>query len=95
MKVVVFQVAVWVAVLALALYRQVVRAVALVRSARVRSLALAAASHLRVSFDKVKSHYVTVQIDFDTKGVEYVDFKVPVWTPGSYKVRDFSNASPK
>ncbi|MGB1038901.1 MAG: M61 family metallopeptidase, partial [Bacteroidia bacterium] len=45
-----------------------------------------------VSFDKVKSHYVTVSIDFDTKGKDFVDFKVPVWTPGSYKVREFSKA---
>ena len=45
-----------------------------------------------VNFDKVKSHYVSVEIEFETKGEEYVDFKVPVWTPGSYKIREFSNA---
>ena len=45
-----------------------------------------------VSFDKVKSHYVTVDITFDAAGKDFVDFKVPVWTPGSYKVREFSNA---
>ena len=45
-----------------------------------------------VSFDKVKSHYVTVHIDFEAKGKDVVNFKVPVWTPGSYKVREFSNA---
>ncbi len=45
-----------------------------------------------VSFDKVKSHYVTVQLDFEINNQDYVDFKVPVWTPGSYKVREFSNA---
>ena len=43
-----------------------------------------------VSFDKVKSHYVTVGITFDAVGKDFVDFKVPVWTPGSYKVREFS-----
>ncbi len=43
-----------------------------------------------VSFEKVKSHYVSVAIDFDTKGKDYINFKVPVWTPGSYKVREFS-----
>ncbi|PCJ66427.1 MAG: peptidase M61 [Bacteroidetes bacterium] len=43
-----------------------------------------------VSFDKVKSHYVTVTIEFDAKGKDFVNFKVPVWTPGSYKVREFS-----
>lgn len=45
-----------------------------------------------VSFSKVKSHYVTVDIEFDATNKAYVDFKVPVWTPGSYKVREFSNA---
>lgn len=50
------------------------------------------AVHYSVSFDKVKSHYVTVQLNFDVKGKDFVDFKVPVWTPGSYKVREFSNA---
>ncbi len=45
-----------------------------------------------VSFDKVKSHYVTVEMQFSSNGKDYVDFHVPVWTPGSYKVREFSNA---
>ncbi len=45
-----------------------------------------------VSFDKVKSHYVTVDLNLETKGEQFIDFKVPVWTPGSYKVREFSNA---
>jgi len=44
-----------------------------------------------VSFDKVKSHYVSVDIQFDASEKDFVDFKVPVWTPGSYKVREFSN----
>lgn len=45
-----------------------------------------------VSFDKVKSHYVTVEMQFSSNGKDYIDFYVPVWTPGSYKVREFSNA---
>ena len=45
-----------------------------------------------VSFPDVKSHYVSVDIVFNASGKEFVDFKVPVWTPGSYKVREFSNA---
>lgn len=56
------------------------------------STTISMALNYTVSFDKVKSHYVTVDIAFDTKGKDYVDFKVPVWTPGSYKVREFSNA---
>ena len=45
-----------------------------------------------VSFPDVKSHYVSIVVTFNSDGREYVDFKVPVWTPGSYKVREFSNA---
>lgn len=45
-----------------------------------------------VNFDNVKSHYVNVEIEFSSQGKDYVDFKVPVWTPGSYKVREFSKA---
>ena len=45
-----------------------------------------------VSFPNAKAHYAHVKLDFSSKGKDYVDFKVPVWTPGSYKVREFSNA---
>lgn len=45
-----------------------------------------------VSFSNANAHYAKVQLDFSSKGKEFVDFKVPVWTPGSYKVREFSNA---
>ncbi len=45
-----------------------------------------------VRFPNVKSHYVSVDIVFNANGRDYVDFKVPVWTPGSYKIREFSNA---
>ena len=50
------------------------------------------AIYYTVSFNKVKSHYVTVKLDFEIKGKDFVDFKVPVWTPGYYKIREFSNA---
>lgn len=45
-----------------------------------------------VDFSKVKTHYVSVKISFKVNKQKHVDFKVPVWTPGSYKVREFSNA---
>ena len=45
-----------------------------------------------VRFPNVKSHYVSVDIVFNANGRDYVDFKVPVWTPGSYKIREFSSA---
>lgn len=43
-----------------------------------------------VSFPKVNRHYISVEMDFKPHNETYVDFKVPVWTPGSYKVREFS-----
>ena len=46
----------------------------------------------KVSFDNVNSHYVDVQITLPPTKLNEVQFKVPVWTPGSYKVREFSNA---
>ncbi len=61
-------------------------AIALFALLSIRTMAI----NYTVSFDKVKSHYVTVAIQFDAAGKDFVDFKVPVWTPGSYKVREFS-----
>ncbi|MBR9860318.1 PDZ domain-containing protein [bacterium] len=44
-----------------------------------------------VSFPNVNSHYTRVQMEFQVPdGASFVDFKMPVWTPGSYKVREFS-----
>jgi predicted metalloprotease with PDZ domain len=43
-----------------------------------------------VSFSNVNRHYVSVEMVFKPHNRDYVDFKVPVWTPGSYKVREFS-----
>lgn len=56
----------------------------------ITTTATAMAVNYTIRFDNVKSHYVSVSIDFDANGKDYVDFKVPVWTPGSYKVREFS-----
>ncbi len=50
------------------------------------------ATNYTVSFANANAHYAHVKLDFSSKGKEFVDFKVPVWTPGSYKVREFSNA---
>ncbi len=44
-----------------------------------------------LSFEERNAHYVTVNLELD--GVRYrdsLDLKMPVWAPGSYKVRDFS-----
>lgn len=45
-----------------------------------------------ISFPKAKLHYTTVEISLPTDGQEFTDFSMPVWTPGSYKVRDFSQS---
>ncbi len=47
----------------------------------------------RVSFPNANRHYVHVEIEIPKKlrsKVEDIHVKVPVWTPGSYKVREFS-----
>ena len=45
--------------------------------------------HYTVSFQNRNAHYVHVSLSFNPSGDESV-FKVPVWTPGSYKLREFS-----
>jgi len=47
----------------------------------------------RVSFPEANKHYVHVEIELPKKLIQDKDsciLKVPVWTPGSYKVREFS-----
>lgn len=46
----------------------------------------------KVSFPKLNRHYAQVEITIPAKllTTESVRLKVPVWTPGSYKVREFS-----
>jgi predicted metalloprotease with PDZ domain len=46
--------------------------------------------HYHVSFDQAARHYVDVTMTASVKKGEEVTFSMPVWTPGSYKVRDFS-----
>lgn len=44
-----------------------------------------------LSFEDRTEHYVTVTLEMDgLQGKEYQDFKMPVWTPGSYLIREFS-----
>lgn len=44
----------------------------------------------RLDFEDRNQHYVTVTIERAVKKNETVKFSMPVWTPGSYKVREFS-----
>lgn len=45
-----------------------------------------------VSFAEPHTHYCEVQITFEDFKRKYVDFKMPVWAPGSYLVREFSKS---
>lgn len=46
--------------------------------------------HYDVSFPDAKKHYAQISITVNAKPGDIVTFKMPVWTPGSYKVREFS-----
>lgn len=43
-----------------------------------------------ISFSNPVTHYCEVQITAPTAGKGEIEFEMPVWTPGSYKVRDYS-----
>lgn len=44
----------------------------------------------RVSMPNPHTHYFEVEILLKNYDADYVDFKMPVWTPGSYLVREYS-----
>lgn len=44
----------------------------------------------KVSFENRNSHYVDVAITVEVNKKNEVFFKMPVWAPGSYKLREFS-----
>jgi len=43
-----------------------------------------------VSFTEPQAHYAEVQMNISGLEKDYVDVKMPVWTPGSYLVREFA-----
>ncbi|MSO55605.1 MAG: M61 family peptidase [Acidobacteria bacterium] len=43
-----------------------------------------------VSFPAAQTHYMEVEAAFPTGGQPQIDLMMPVWTPGSYLVREFS-----
>lgn len=43
-----------------------------------------------VSFTEPQAHYADVQMNISGLAKDYVDVKMPVWTPGSYLVREFA-----
>jgi len=46
--------------------------------------------YYKVSCVKPETHYVMVEMKVDNPKGNFVDFIMPVWTPGSYKVREFA-----
>jgi len=42
-----------------------------------------------VSFSEPQAHYVDVAMEISGLKGEYLDLKMPVWTPGSYLIREF------
>ena len=49
-----------------------------------------AAVHYRVSFPAPQTHYVEVEATFPTDRKPALEVTMPVWTPGSYLVREYS-----
>jgi len=46
--------------------------------------------HYTVSFPAPSTHYAAVEAEFPTGGQPSIEVFMPVWTPGSYLVREFS-----
>lgn len=45
-----------------------------------------------VSFKEPQAHYAEVQMNISGLTKDYIDVKMPVWTPGSYLVREFEKS---
>lgn len=43
-----------------------------------------------VSFSEPQAHYADIQMEVTGFGQDYIDLKMPVWTPGSYLVREYT-----
>ncbi|SKB58731.1 Predicted metalloprotease, contains C-terminal PDZ domain [Parapedobacter luteus] len=46
--------------------------------------------HFEVSFSEPQAHYAEIKMEISDIRKDYVDVKMPVWTPGSYLVREYS-----
>ncbi len=44
----------------------------------------------QLSFSKPSSHYVEVEMQIDAYPADTVEVRLPVWTPGSYLIREFA-----
>lgn len=47
-------------------------------------------THYTISFLQPQNHYVNVEMTFDSRGENEVSVSLPVWTPGSYMIREFA-----
>ena len=43
-----------------------------------------------VTFPEAQAHYADIEMNIQGLNQKYIDLKMPVWTPGSYLVREFS-----
>ncbi len=46
--------------------------------------------HFEVSFTEPQAHYAEIKMEISGIQKDYIDIKMPVWTPGSYLVREYS-----
>lgn len=46
--------------------------------------------HFEVSFKEPQAHYAEIKMEISGLRQDYIDVKMPVWTPGSYLVREYS-----
>ena len=44
----------------------------------------------RLSFRKAETHRVDIEVSVPTDGKSEIEFMMPVWTPGSYLVREYA-----
>ncbi|WDF67741.1 PDZ domain-containing protein [Sphingobacterium oryzagri] len=46
--------------------------------------------HFSISFVEPQAHYVDIEMDIVNFSGPFIDLKMPVWTPGSYLVREYA-----
>src|ERR1700710_449624 len=44
----------------------------------------------KVTFPEAQAHYANIEMDISGLNQNTLDLKMPVWTPGSYLIREFS-----
>ncbi|GHE47560.1 M61 family metallopeptidase [Sphingobacterium griseoflavum] len=44
----------------------------------------------RIYFQEPQAHYAEIEMNIEQVEQDYVDLKMPVWTPGSYLIREFA-----